>query len=83
MPSYSGVQRAVRVEKFRIWFAWVSGGVIMAIITNATRNIAVVSVITEVLFFGLGILATIAAVRMTNALNRKAEVARREVLGYM
>ncbi|MGW3669230.1 hypothetical protein [Streptomyces sp. NPDC005141] len=48
---------------------------------NATRDIAVISVITEVLFFGLGILATIAAVRMTNALNRKAEAARREVLG--
>ncbi|MGW3205493.1 hypothetical protein [Streptomyces sp. NPDC001135] len=37
---------------FRIWFAWVSGGIIMAIITDATRDIAVVSVITEVLFFG-------------------------------
>ncbi|KMS66110.1 hypothetical protein ACZ91_69295 [Streptomyces regensis] len=81
MASYSDVQKAVRVEKFRIWFAWVSGGIIMAIITNATRDIAVVSVITEVLFFGLGILSTIAAVRMTNALNRKAEAARREVLG--
>jgi hypothetical protein len=53
----------------------------MAIITNATRNIAVVSVITEVLLVVLGILATIAAVRMTNALNRKADAARREVLG--
>jgi hypothetical protein len=71
----------VRVEKFRIWFAWVSGGIIMAIITNATRNIAVVNVITQVLLVGLGILATIAAVRMTNALNRKALAARREVLG--
>ena len=81
MASYSDVQKAVRVEKFRIWFAWVSGGIIMAIITNATRNIAVVSIITEVLFFGFGVLATIAAVRMTNALNRKAEAARREVLG--
>ncbi|KOX03598.1 hypothetical protein [Streptomyces sp. NRRL B-3648] len=83
MPSYSDVQKAVRVEKFRIWFAWVSGGIIMAIITNATRDIAVVSIITEVLFFGLGTLATVAAVRMTNALNRKAEGARREVLGDM
>ncbi|RKN74819.1 hypothetical protein D7231_12280 [Streptomyces klenkii] len=80
MASYSEVQKAVRVEKFRIWFAWVSGGIIMAITANATRNVAVVSVITEVLFFGLGILATIAAVGMTNALNRKAEAARREVL---
>ncbi|MFF4220041.1 hypothetical protein [Streptomyces nondiastaticus] len=81
MSSYSDVQKAVRAEKFQIWFAWVSGGIIMAIITNATRDIAVVSAITEVLFFGLGVLATIAAVRMTNALNRKVEAARREVLG--
>ncbi|MEU6590745.1 hypothetical protein ABZ923_16240 [Streptomyces sp. NPDC046881] len=81
MASYSDVQKAVQVEKFRIWFAWVSGGIIMAIITNATRDIAVVSVITVVPFFGLGALATIAAVRMANALNRKAETARREVLG--
>ncbi|WTO36082.1 hypothetical protein OG399_17645 [Streptomyces achromogenes] len=81
MASYSDVQKAVRVENFRIWFAWISGGIIMAIITNAIRDVAVVSVITEALFFDLGILSTIAAVRMINALNRKAEAARREVLG--
>lgn len=81
VPSYSDVQKAVRVEKFRIWFAWVSGGIIMLIIANATKNVAIVSVITQVLLVALGILATIAAVRMTNALNRKAEAARREVLG--
>ncbi len=45
----------------------------MLIIANAPKNIAIVSVITQVLFVVLGILATIAAVRMTNALNRKAE----------
>lgn len=81
MPSYRDVQGAIRVEKFRIWFAWVSGGAIMLIIANATRNIHIVSVITQVLLVILGILATVAAVRMTNALNRKAERARRDVLG--
>ncbi|MFI6404903.1 hypothetical protein [Streptomyces sp. NPDC050548] len=81
MSSYSDVQKAVRVEKFRIWFAWVSGGIIMLIIANGTKNIAILGVITEVLFFVGGILFTITAVRMTNALNRKAETARREVLG--
>jgi hypothetical protein len=54
---------------------------VMLMIARATRNIEVVSVITEVLFFVLGILSTITAVRMTNALNRKALAARREVLG--
>lgn len=81
VSSYSDVQKAVRVEKFRIWFAWVSGGIIMLIIANGTKNIAILGVITEVLFFVGGILFTITAVRMTNALNRKAETARREVLG--
>jgi len=81
LSSYSDVQKAVRVEKFRIWFAWVSGGLIMLIIANATKDIEILGVITEVLFFVGGILFTITAVRMTNALNRKAEAARREVLG--
>lgn len=83
MASYSDVQKAVRVEKFRIWFAWVSGGLIMLIIANGTKDIETLGVITEVLFFVGGILFTITAVRMTNALNRKAEAARREVLGDM
>jgi hypothetical protein len=57
MTSYSDVQRSVRVEKFRIWFAWASGGIIWLIITNATKNIAIVSVITQVLLVVLGILS--------------------------
>lgn len=81
MPSYSDVQKAVRVEKVRIWFAWVSGGLIMLIVANATKDVAVVSVVAQVLLVVLGVLATVAAVRMTNALNRKAADARREVLG--
>jgi energy-converting hydrogenase Eha subunit C len=83
VSSYSDVQKAVRVEKFRIWFAWVSGGIIMLIIANATKDIAILGIITEVLFFVGGILFTITAVRMTNALNSKAEAARREVLGEL
>jgi hypothetical protein len=81
MPSYSDVQKAVRVEKFRIWFAWVCGGWVGLGVALATKDIHIVSVITQVLFIGLGILSTIAAVRMTNALNRRADRARREVLG--
>ncbi|MFF4442336.1 hypothetical protein [Streptomyces sp. NPDC001621] len=37
--------------------------------------------VTQILFVGLGVLSTIAAVRMTNALNRRAECERRAVLG--
>ncbi len=81
MAEYRDVQSAVRVEKFRIWFAWATGGVIMLLIANATRDIRIVSVITQVLLVAGGIAFTITAVRMTNALNRQAEAARREVLG--
>jgi hypothetical protein len=81
MPSYSEVQKAVRVEKFRIWLAWAVGNYIMAMIAVTTQNIHIVSVLTQialvVVFLGL----TVALFRMTGALNRKAEAARREVLG--
>lgn len=81
VASYREIQTAVRVEKFRIWFAWACGGFVGLGVALATQDIRIVSVITQVLFAGLGVLATIAAVRMTNALNRKAEDARKEVLG--
>ncbi|WP_030975151.1 hypothetical protein [Streptomyces sp. NRRL S-1824] len=81
MPSYRDVQTAVRVEKFRVWFAWLSGNLIMLIIAGGTRNISVVSTITQILFTVSFALLTFVAIRMTNALNRKALAARREVLG--
>lgn len=81
MPGYSDVQRAVRVEKFRIWFAWACGGWVGLGVALATKDVHIVSVVTQVLFVGLGVLSTVAAVRMTSALNRRAEAARREVLG--
>jgi hypothetical protein len=81
VPSYSDIHRAARAEKIRIWAGWASGGIIWLIITNATRNIAIVSVVTQVLLVVLGILSTIAAVTMTSRLNRKVEAARKDVLG--
>ena len=81
MASYSDVQKAVRVEKFRLWAAWVAGNVIMLMVANATQNIAVVSVITQVLLVVVFLGLTVALFRMTGALNRRAERARREVLG--
>lgn len=81
MASYSDVQKAVRAEKRGIWLAWLTGGIIWLIITNATKHVPVVSVITQVLLVVLGIVSTWTALRMTNALSRKEEAARREVLG--
>jgi hypothetical protein len=80
-PSYADVHKAVRVETFKIWFAWFCGGWVGLGVALETKDIHIVSVITQVLFVGLGSLATIAAVRMTNALNRKDDAGRREVLG--
>ena len=81
MSEYSDVQRAVRVEKLRIWFGWLCGNVIMLIIANGTKGIAVVSVVTQVLLVAVFVGLTVALFRMTGALNRKAAAARREVLG--
>ncbi|MEU0393825.1 hypothetical protein ABZ208_13780 [Streptomyces sp. NPDC006208] len=81
MASYREIQSAVRVEKFKIWLAWLCGGILMLIIAKGTEDIRIVSVITQVLLVVLGILSTIAAVSMTNRLNRKADAARRDVLG--
>lgn len=81
MSEYGDVQRAVRVEKLRIWFGWLCGNVIMAMVANGTRNVAVVGVVTQVLLVVVFLGLTVALFRMTGALNRKAERARREVLG--
>lgn len=81
MANYSEIQKAVRVEKLRIWFAWLAGNAIMVIIANGTRNIAILSVITQVLVVVTFLALTIALFRMTGALNKRAESARRQALG--
>ncbi|WP_255951557.1 hypothetical protein [Streptomyces odontomachi] len=81
VASYSDIQKAVRVEKLRIWFAWICGNVILLIIALATQHIHIVSVITQVLLVAGFLALTVALFRMTGALNRKALAARREVLG--
>ncbi|MFC9669571.1 hypothetical protein [Streptomyces sp. NPDC056949] len=81
VPNYNEAQSAVRVEKLKIWFAWICGNVLMLIIAGATPDIAVVSVITQVLLAVVFLGLTVALFRMTGALNRKADAARREVLG--
>ncbi|MFB7711602.1 hypothetical protein [Streptomyces sp. NPDC056105] len=81
MPSYNEVQTAVRVEKLKLWFAWIAGNVITFIVAGATQDIAIVSVITQVLLVVVFVTLTVALFRMTGALNRKADAARRGVLG--
>lgn len=81
MASYNDVQKAVRAEKRGIWFAWLCGGIIWLIITNATKHVPVVSVITQVLLAVLGLLSTWTAMRLSNAASQKEAAARRDVLG--
>jgi cell division septal protein FtsQ len=81
MPSYSDVQRAVRVEKVRIWFAWVSASVIALIVGRAVAGLGTAGTVVQLLLAVAWLALTVAAVRMTGALNRRAERARREVLG--
>lgn len=81
MTDYRAIQTAVRVEKLRIWFAWITGNFILLAIARATQDIHIVSVITQVLLVGGFLALTVALFRMTGALNRKALAARREVLG--
>lgn len=81
MSEYSDVQKAIRVEKVRIWFAWLCGGWVGIGAMAATEDIPVWGTVTFCVFGILGVLATIAAVRMTSALNRRAERERRRVLG--
>ncbi|MEV4335749.1 hypothetical protein [Streptomyces sp. NPDC049590] len=81
MASYKEVQKAVRVEKLRLWFAWLAGNIIMLIIASATRDVTIVSVVTQVLVIVVFVVLTVALFRMTSTLNRRAAQARREVLG--
>ncbi|MEU8537531.1 hypothetical protein [Streptomyces parvulus] len=81
MSEYRDVQTAVRVEKLRIWFAWLCGNIILLMIALATQNIHIVSVITQCALVAGFLALTVALVRMTGALNRKALAARRQVLG--
>lgn len=81
MPSYSDVQRAARAEKLRIWFAWVSAGVIALIVGRAVAGLGTMGTVVQLLLAVAWLALTVAAVRMTSALNRRVIAARREVLG--
>ena len=81
MSNYRDVQSAVRVEKLRIWFAWICGNIILLMIALATQTVHILSVVTQLLLVGGFLALTVALFRMTGALNRKALAARREILG--
>jgi uncharacterized membrane protein (DUF485 family) len=83
MPShsYSDIEKAVRVEKVRLWAAWATGNFILLAIALATQHVHIVSVITQAALVAGFILLTVALWRMTGALDRKEAAARREVLG--
>lgn len=82
MPDYSDVQKAVNVEKRRVWFAWLAASLLTLFIARALTLIgSVVAVIAEVLAAAVFVLLTVTAYRMHTALNRRADRERRAVLG--
>lgn len=82
MTSYSDIQKAVNIEKRRVWFAWLAGGLILLFASRAVWVFSstagtVAAVVALLLFAGL----TVTACRMHTALGRRADRERREVLG--
>ncbi|WP_199572716.1 hypothetical protein [Streptomyces murinus] len=82
MPSYSDVQKAVTVERRRVWGAWMAGGLILLFaaravwVFSATGGL-IATVVALLLFVAL----TVTAYRMHAALGRRADRERRQVLG--
>ncbi|MGW1532315.1 hypothetical protein [Streptomyces aureus] len=82
MSEYSDVQKAVRVEKFRIWLAWLAGSLVLLFVWRAVAVFSklggtVAGVVAGVLF----VLLTVTGYRMVSAVNRRADRERRQVLG--
>lgn len=80
MPSYSDVQKAVNVERRRVWSAWLAGNLLMLFIARAV-SLLVGGPVAVVLFAVVFVLLTVTAYRMHAALGRRADRERREVLG--
>lgn len=81
MPSYSEVQKAVRVEKFRVWFAWLAGNLTALFAASAVNALAGAPTVAVALFAVVFIALTVTAYRMHAGLNRRADRERRQVLG--
>lgn len=81
MPDYSDVQKAVNVEKRRVWLAWLAGSLLMLFIASTINTLAGTPTLAEILFGIVFVLLTVTAYRMHAALNRRADRERRAVLG--
>jgi hypothetical protein len=81
MPSYSDVQKAVNVERRRVWYAWLAGNLLMLFIASAVNVLAGAPTVAEALFAVVFVALTVIAYRMHAALGRRADPERRAVLG--
>jgi hypothetical protein len=81
--SYSDIQKAANTEKRRIWYAWLAGNLIALFIARAASisGVEVVDVVATIFFVAAFLALTVTAYRMHQALNRRADRERREVLG--
>ena len=73
MPSYSDVQKAVNVEKRRVWFAWLAGSLLALFVASAVNALAGAPVVAGVLFAVVFVVLSVTAYRMHAALNRRAD----------
>lgn len=81
MPSYSDVQKAVSVERRRVWAAWLAGSLLTLFAAQAVNVLAGAPTVAMVLFAVVFVALTVTAYRMHAALGRRADRERRQLLG--
>ncbi|MFR9794243.1 hypothetical protein ACL07V_37410 [Streptomyces sp. MB22_4] len=81
MPSYSDVQKAVNVERRRVWFAWLAGDLLALFVASAINVFTGIPLLAVGVFVVVFVLLTVTAYRMHTALGRRADRERRAVLG--
>ncbi|MFF5404600.1 hypothetical protein ACFY8K_16835 [Streptomyces misionensis] len=81
MTSYSDVQKAVSVERRRVWAAWFAGNLLALFVASAINVFAGIPLLAVAVFVVVFALLTVAAYRMHTALGRRADRERRQVLG--
>ncbi|MFF9706768.1 hypothetical protein ACF1FE_37420 [Streptomyces griseofuscus] len=81
MPSYSDVQKAVNVERRRVWFAWLAGNLLALFVTSAINVFTGLPLLAIGMFAVVFTMLTVTAYRMHSALGRRADRERHAVLG--
>ncbi|TXJ78608.1 hypothetical protein E2C11_16510 [Streptomyces lavendulae] len=79
--SYSDVQKAVNVERRRVWAAWFAGSLLTLFAASAINAFTSIPLLAVAVFVVVFVVLTVTAYRMHTALGRRADRERRQVLG--